>query len=137
MSIVSADARRNGMAAHDQGAAAVLLSADTIAGDDVCNLQDEKLGTIKDIMIDVTSGKIRYAVLACGGFLGMGDHLFAVPWDAFKLDRENKRFILDVDAERLKTAPSFDKDNWPNMADPSWNSTIDSYYAKRPGFQST
>lgn len=133
MSLTSADARSNSTAAHNQTVASALLSAETIAGDDVCNLRDEKLGTLKDIMIDVDSGKIRYAVLASGGFLGIGDHLFAVPWDAFKLDREKKCFILDVDAERLKTAPSFDKDNWPNMADPGWNSTIDSYYATRSG----
>lgn len=133
MSLTTADASGSSAAAHNQHPGGVLLSADTIAGDDVCNLRDEKLGTIKDIMIDVDSGTIRYAVLASGGFLGMGDHLFAVPWDAFKLDRENKRFILDVDAERLKTAPSFEKDSWPDMADPSWNSTITSYYATRTG----
>ena len=105
-----------------------LLSASTITGDDVCNMQDEKLGKIQDIMLDVNEGKIRYAVLASGGFLGMGDRLFAVPWRALKLDGENKRFILDVDLERLKNAPGFDKDHWPNMADTTWNSTVESYY---------
>lgn len=117
--------------ANDMNPVATLLSADTIAGDDVCNLQDEKLGNIQDLMIDISDGKIRYAVLASGGFLGMGDRLFAVPWNALKHDRENKRFLLDVDVERLKNAPGFDKDNWPNMADSSWNSSVESYYAKR------
>ncbi len=117
--------------AFDLEAGAVVLSASTIAGDDVCNMQDEKLGTIQDIMLDVHSGKIRYAVLSSGGFLGMGDSLFAVPWNAFTHDGENKRFILDVDVERLKNAPGFNKENWPNMADASWNSTIQSYYATR------
>ena len=111
-------------------AGACLLSADTITGDEVCNLQDEKLGTIQDIMLDMTEGKIRYAVLASGGFLGMGDRLFAVPWKALKQDQENHRFKLDVDVERLKKAPGFDKDNWPNMADTTWNSTVESYYAR-------
>lgn len=106
-----------------------LLSATTISGDEVCNMQDQKLGKIQDIMLDVTEGKIRYAVLASGGFLGMGDHLFAVPWKALKQDKENKRFLLDVDVERLKNAPGFDKDHWPNMADATWNSTVESYYA--------
>jgi len=107
-----------------------LLSAETITGDDVCNFQDEKLGTIHDIMLDMNSGKIRYAVLSSGGFLGMGDRLFAVPWNAFKKDEKNKRFLLDVDAERIKDAPGFDKDDWPNMADEKWNSNIESYYAQ-------
>lgn len=109
-----------------------LLSATSITGDEVCNMQDESLGTIQDIMLDVESGKIRYAVLSSGGFLGMGDRLFAVPWKAFKADREHKRFLLDVDTERLKNAPGFDKDHWPNMADSSWNANVESYYATRP-----
>ncbi len=107
-----------------------VLSAATITGDDVCNLQEEKLGKIEDLMLDVTEGKIRYAVLASGGFLGMGDRLFAIPWKALKQDKVNKRFTLDVDVERLKKAPGFDKDQWPNMADATWNSTVESYYAK-------
>lgn len=116
--------------ADDMHVVTTLLSADTITGDEVCNMQDKKLGKIQDIMIDITEGKIRYAVLASGGFLGMGDRLFAVPWKALKLDRENKRFILDVDIERLKSAPGFDKDEWPNMADTTWNSTVESFYGK-------
>ena len=116
--------------AGDMQAGATLLSASTITGDEVYNMQDEELGTIHDVMLDITEGKIRYAVLSSGGFLGMGDHLFAIPWRALKQDKENKRFVLDVDAQRLKNAPGFDKDNWPNMADPTWSSTIESYYPR-------
>lgn len=111
-------------------AATTLLSATTITGDDVCNMQEEKLGKIQDIMLDITEGKIRYAVLSSGGFMGMGDRLFAVPWKALKLDKENKRFMLDVDLERLKNAPGFNKDQWPNMADTTWSSTVESYYTR-------
>lgn len=110
--------------------AGALLSAGSITGDEVCNMQDEKLGKIQDIMLDMTEGKIRYVVLSAGGFLGMGDRLFAVPWQALTLDRENQRFMLDVDVERLKNAPGFDKDQWPDMADASWNSSVESYYAR-------
>lgn len=117
-------------AVEDIQARGTLLSATTITGDEVCNLQDEKLGKIEDIMLDIPSGKIRYAVLSSGGFLGMGDRLFAVPWKSLKLDKENQRFMLDVDVDRLKKAPGFDKDQWPNMADASWNSAVESYYAK-------
>lgn len=113
---------------YDIKAGATLLSAATITGDEVCNLKDEKLGKIQDIMLDLTDGKIRYAVLSAGGFLGMGDRLFAVPWKALQLDTKGKRFLLDVDLEHLQNAPGFNKDEWPNMADPKWNSTIDSYY---------
>ena len=98
-------------AADDMQAGVTLLSASTITGDNVCNMQDEELGKIQDLMLDVAEGRIRYAVLASGGFLGMGDRLFAVPWKALKHDKANKRFMLDVDVERLKNAPGFDKIN--------------------------
>ena len=111
-----------------------LLSAGSITGDDVCNLKEEKLGTIHELMLDTHNGTIRYAVLSSGGFLGMGDRLFAIPWSALKLDREHKRFTLDVDMDRLKDAPGFDKDNWPSFSDPTWSASVDSYYrASNPG----
>jgi sporulation protein YlmC with PRC-barrel domain len=106
----------------------VILSAGTLCGNDVCNKKEESLGTVQDIMLDIDSGRIRYAVMSSGGFLGMGDRLFAVPWGALKLDSHNKRFILDVDAERVKAAPGFDKDHWPNMADPAWATDLHAYY---------
>ena len=88
-------------ATDDMQIGVTLLSAATITGDEVCNMQNEKLGKIQDVMLDIAEGKIRYVVLALGGFMGMGDRLFAVPWKALKQDKENKRFILDVDVERL------------------------------------
>ena len=108
-----------------------LMGADTLIGEDVYNTQDEDLGDIKEIMLDMNNGKIAYAVLSFGGFLGMGDKLFAVPWNALTLDTENKRFILNVDKDRLQSAPGFDKDDWPDMADPSWQNTIHSYYGTK------
>lgn len=108
-----------------------LLSATSIVGDDVCNLKHDKLGKIEDIMLDLQNGKIRYAVVSSGGFLGMGDRLFAVPWQALKQDREHNRFTLDIDTERLKKAPGFDKESWPDMADSAWNSSVESYYTAR------
>lgn len=105
-----------------------LLSAGTIMGDEVCNLNGETLGTIQDVMLDIQAGDIRYAVLSSGGFLGMGDRLFAIPWSALAVDGANKRFTLDLDPERLKGAPGFDKDNWPDWSDSTWSASVDSYY---------
>jgi sporulation protein YlmC with PRC-barrel domain len=106
----------------------MLLSASTISGDDVYNRQGEKLGSIKDLMMDIRSGRVCYAVLSFGGFLSLGEKLFAVPWSALAVDAENKRLLLDTNEERLKDAPGFDKDNWPNMADPFWEENIQSFY---------
>ena len=105
-----------------------LMGPDTLIGNGVYNHQDEDLGDIKEIMLDVHHGTIVYAVLSFGGFLGIADKLFAVPWSVLKLDPANKRFQLDVDKARLESAPGFDKDNWPDMADPTWQASIHSYY---------
>ena len=105
-----------------------LMGADTLIGNDVYSQNEEDLGDIKEIMLDTSTGKVSYAVLSYGGFLGMGEKLFAVPWEALKLDTENKRFVLNVDSEKLESAPGFDKDNWPNMADEKWADSIHSFY---------
>jgi len=109
-----------------------MMGADTLVGNDVFNHKDEDLGAIKEIMLDMRSGKVGYAVLSFGGFLGMGEKLFAVPWNALTLDTKKKRFVLNVEKDRLKGAPGFDKNHWPDMADQSWARTIHSYYGTQP-----
>lgn len=109
-----------------------VLSASTLAGDHVQNSAGEDLGKVNEIMIDIPSGKVAYAVLSFGGFLGMGNKLFALPWSALKLDEGKKCFVLDVDKKKLENAPGFDKDNWPDMADTTWRNEIFSYYGARP-----
>ena len=105
-----------------------LMGADTLVGNDVYNTKDEDIGEIKEIMLDMRSGRVGYAVLSFKPFLSMGEKLFAVPWNALKLDTEQKRFTLDVDKDRLKEAPGFDKSHWPNMADQGWQQEINTYY---------
>ena len=83
-------------------------------------------------MLDIRTGRISYAVLSFGGFLGMGEKLFAVPWSALTLDTVNKRFVLDVEKDRLENAPGFDKHQWPNMEDPDWAKGIHDYYGTKP-----
>lgn len=109
-----------------------LMGAETLLGNDVYNKDTEDLGDIKEIMLDMRTGRISYAVLAFGGFLGLGGKLFAVPWEALTLDTEKKRFVLDVNKERFETAPGFDKNQWPDMADPVWEKGIHAYYGTTP-----
>jgi len=109
-----------------------IMAASTLDGDKVVNAAGEDLGDIKDIMIDVPSGRVAYAVLSFGGILGVGSNLFAVPWHALQLDPENHRFILNVDKEQLRNAPGFDKDHWPSMADESWANEIHEFYGSSP-----
>jgi sporulation protein YlmC with PRC-barrel domain len=109
-----------------------LMGADTLVGNDVYNAQDEDLGDVKEIMLDMSTGRVSYAVLSFGGILGMGEKLFAVPWSALTLDTENKRFTLNVKKDSLDQAPGFDKDSWPNMADQAWAKGIHDYYGTQP-----
>lgn len=109
-----------------------LMTASTLEGDKVVNRQGEDLGEIDEIMLDVPRGRIAYAVMSSGGFLGMGEKLFAIPWSALTLDTDNKCFVLDVDRQRLKDAPGFDKDNWPSMPDTEFDTHVHSYYGTRP-----
>jgi len=105
-----------------------VMSAGTLTGDTVRNSAGEDLGKIEDIMLDVPNGRVAYAVLSFGGFLGIGSKLFAVPWTSLMLDEDEKCFRLEMDKARLENAPGFDKDNWPDMADPSWRNQVYDYY---------
>jgi len=109
-----------------------VMGATTLVGNDVYNHKGEDLGDIKEIMLDMRSGKVGYAVLSFGGFLGLGEKLFAVPWSALTLDTKKRRFVLNVEKDRLKDAPGFHKGRWPNMADQSWVRQIHSYYGTEP-----
>ncbi len=111
-----------------EGPGPQIMGANTLIGNDVVSQDEEDLGDIKEIMLDTSSGEVCYAVLSYGGFLGMGEKLFAVPWQALTLDTVNKRYILNVDTDKLDSAPGFDKDHWPNMADPTWADSIHNYY---------
>jgi hypothetical protein len=104
------------------------LSASTLVGAEVRNPQDESLGDLKDVMIDSASGKIAYGILTFGGVLGIGTKMFAIPWDAFRVDPERERLVLDVSRERLKDAPGFDSNHWPNFADPEYANQIGRHY---------
>jgi hypothetical protein len=88
-------------------------------------------------MLDVRNGRIAYAVLSEGGFLGMGSNLHAIPWSALTLDTDEKCFVVDISAQRLKDEPGFDKDHWPSMADAKWGESTYSYYNRQPYWAAT
>lgn len=109
-----------------------VLSASTLAGNSVHNAAGDNLGKVDEIMIDIPAGQIAYAVISFGGFLGLGDKLFAVPWSALKVDEDEKCFVLNADKRSMEKAPGFDKDAWPDMSDPDWESEISNYYRINP-----
>ncbi|MFM0005222.1 MULTISPECIES: PRC-barrel domain-containing protein [Paraburkholderia] len=109
-----------------------VMAAATLDGNKVLSSDGEDIGKIKDIMLDVGSGRVAYAVLSSGGFLGIGDKLLAIPWHALTLDTGRKCFVLNMTAERVKNAPGFDKDHWPSMADQTWATSVHQYYGSEP-----
>lgn len=112
-----------------------VMASASLAGDAVVNARGEDLGNIERVMVDVKSGRVAYAVLARGGVLGLGEKLFAIPWDALALDAPHRRFILDVDRDRLDKAPGFDRQHWPAMGDPTWSAHVHDYYGLRPSWE--
>jgi sporulation protein YlmC with PRC-barrel domain len=109
-----------------------LLAAGTLIGDKVVNLQNEEVGKIEELMISVKDGRVGYAVMSFGGVLGFGNKFFALPWSTLNVDQEKKCFVLSIDKERLKNAPGFDKEKWPDMSDPTWSAEINTYYQYTP-----
>jgi sporulation protein YlmC with PRC-barrel domain len=109
-----------------------VISSSTLRGNRVRNSAGEDLGKIEEIMIDVPTGKVAYAVLSFGGFLGIGEKLFAVPWQALEIDQREHEFVLNVDKKLLENAPGFDRDNWPDMADRNFCAQIYGYYGFEP-----
>jgi len=115
-----------------------VLSASTMIGTKIVNPAGEELGNLKDLMIDLDEGQVNYAVLSFGGFLGLGDKLFAIPWDALTINPEDNTFILDMNKDQLKDAPGFDKDHWPDEAQyqAGWLLDIYDYYGYTPYWMS-
>ena len=124
-----------GSRAPNLGPGPSLMLADTLMGDEVYNYDDDRLGHVMGIMLDVEKGRIAYAVLAVGGFLSIGEKLFAIPWSLLTLDPDRKRFILNVSQEKLKSAPGFDKTDWPSMDDLAWANRVHAHFGAESYWQ--
>lgn len=95
-----------------------ILAAASVCGSSVFGADGDTVGSITELMIDADSGAIAYAVLSFGGVLGVGEKLFAVPWESFAIDPISNRIALNVSSEELEASTGFDKDAWPTEADP-------------------
>lgn len=109
-----------------------VMASSSLESTQVITSDGEDVGKIKEIMLDVRHGRIAYAVLSSGGFLGIGDTLHAIPWNALTLDTDAKCFRVDLPAQGLKDDPGFDKDHWPAMADQTWGASLHKYYGRAP-----
>ena len=108
------------------------VKASSIIGTKVVNPKAESLGDIKEIVIDPSTGRVAYVVVSFGGFLSMGEKLFAIPFSSFEYNLSNNEYVLHVPKERLETAPGFDPEHWPSMSDEKWNRDVYKYYGRSP-----
>ena len=99
------------------------LTATSIMADKVIDRSGEKLGAVKDIMIDITTGKIEYVIIEFGGFLGIGEKFFAIPFRLLTVNTEEHAWVLDQSRATLEKAPGFDRDHWPKTNDHAWESS--------------
>ena len=111
---------------------ASLISADNVTGTDVYNTAGDSLGEIYDVMIDKQSGRIAYAVLSFGGFLGMGERFHPIPWSNLKYDTRQGGYVVGLTKEQLEKAPTFSQDETPAWGDRAYESRIHDYYGSRP-----
>ena len=109
-----------------------LIASDKVEGTAVMNRGGEKLGTIDHVMIDKMSGKVAYAVMSFGGFLGIGDRYHPLPWNVLTYDTGQGGYVVDLDKARLEGAPSYARDEMPNMADRDWGRRVHDYYGTTP-----
>jgi sporulation protein YlmC with PRC-barrel domain len=111
-----------------------VLRAHSIAGMTVKNPSGQDLGKVEDIVVDMGTGKVRYAAVSFGGFLGVGDKLFAVPFHALKVKHDTgdktTHFVLNVDKATLEKAPGFDSKHWPDFGDPRYSNDNDKFYTE-------
>jgi len=102
-----------------------------LIGKNVTNPKGEGLGEIKDLVVDTTSGKVQYAVISFGGFLGLGDKLFAYPLDKFERTTERGKLVLNVDKDKMKSAPGFEDKSWPNFSTATYRGEVDKFYGTK------
>lgn len=107
-----------------------LLSMSALRRHKVTNEDGEKLGHVEDFLFDPEEGGVHFIILSFGGVLGMGDKLFAVPYDVADIDTVKERIVLHFDSEDLKQAPGFVRDRWPDFA-PAYRKDIEGFYAAR------
>jgi hypothetical protein len=121
------DIARRGCAPAATGGATIRLAASKLRGHKVINYDNEHLGTVLDFVQDMATGRLGYAILSFLGVAG-AEKLLPVPITALTVDADGRRLVLNADRNTLKYAPAFDRQNWPDTADPRWKSGIDSYY---------
>jgi len=109
-----------------------LISAEKVIGTDVYNTAGDRLGEIKDVMIDKKSGRIAYAVMSFGGLLGIGERFHPLPWLTLKYDTRQGGYVVGLTQDQLEKAPAYAIDETPAWGDRAYEKRIHDYYKTIP-----
>jgi sporulation protein YlmC with PRC-barrel domain len=109
-----------------------LIAADQVEGTSIYNAKGESLGSVEDVMIDKVSGRIAYAIAGFGGFLGIGNRHYPLPWDKLKYDTRVGGYVVDLDRRVLEGAPSYSDAEVAGWQDPAWGRRVYDYYGTPP-----
>ncbi|MBX6376115.1 MAG: PRC-barrel domain-containing protein [Acetobacteraceae bacterium] len=129
-SAASAPRDTSGDVAHDETAR--LIAADKVNGTAVYNRAGDRLGTVYDVMIDKVSGKVAYAVMSFGGFLGIGERYHPLPWSMLTYDTSMGGYVVDLDRSQLEGAPTYAANENIDWNDRDWGKRVSDYYGTRP-----
>jgi sporulation protein YlmC with PRC-barrel domain len=119
---------------QESGPGPTLQDASALCNRAVVDVNGEVMGSVVDVMLDLSRGCVAYAIVATDGFVGLGERHFAVPWRALRA--EGEQFVLMVQARALATAPSFDRDHWPRTPSKAWHRDVHAYFHSRPYWES-
>ena len=111
------------------------IAADKVEGTSVYNTRDEKLGSIDDVMIDKRSGRVVYAVMSFGGFLGIGERYHPLPWSVLTYDTDKGGYVVNLTRKQLEGAPTYAATETPNYDDPVWGRKVYDYYGAPYGYR--
>lgn len=109
-----------------------LISAEKVDGTAVYNGAGERLGDVHDVMIDKQSGRVAYAILSFGGFLGIGEKYHPLPWNALKYDTELGGYVVNLTRDQLEGGPVFDDTDEPTWGDRDYEKRVHDYYGISP-----
>lgn len=116
---------------HERASAIHEVRLSKLIDMDVENADGKEIGEIRDVIVDANNGRVQYAVLEYGGFMGMGEKLFPFPLNMFRTRSEGDELVLDVPEERLRKAPGFERNKWPDWNAPDYRRALDRYYESR------
>jgi len=109
-----------------------LIASDRVIGTDVRRPDGSKVGRIERLMLDKVSGRVAYAVMSFGGFLGLGEDFYTLPWSVLRFAPEQDAYVLDLTEEQLRAAPARTPEGTDPAQDGAWEEQIHRYYDAAP-----